>query len=292
MQAINRQPRREPEGAPVDYERHRPEQTTLYRLVQQHAATFFEQAAATARALGKALMVLEAAPRLLQRSVSPELAAHVRATHLAGDIDIRLNATLGDAAVLVDRLDALSVDGRRERVELLAMGVGAAPETRLARVCGLACDNCIAVDRSLRASDPAILALGDCASFPAHDTARRLRLESVQNANDQARTACATLTGAPEPYRALPWFWSEQGPMHLQMARLMPVDGVRHHWASANPASFSLLHYADERLVCVESVNAPLDHMAARKLIDSRSSPDPLAACNPSRLLKQLVDAS
>lgn len=245
--------------------------------------------AATAALLGKQVTILEAAPRLLQRSVSPELAEHVLATHRAGGIDVRLRVSVSDFVIEGDRLAALSVDGRRELVELLVMGIGAAPETALARAAGLDIDagsGGIAVDASLRSSDPAILAIGDCASFPEHGTARRLRLESVQNANDQARSALATINGAPEPYRALPWFWSEQGAMRLQMAGLMPADGVRHRRPGATPASFSLLHYVGERLVCVESVNAPMDHIAARKLLESGKNPAPALACDPAVPLK------
>ena len=245
--------------------------------------------AATANALGKAVTVLESAPRLLQRSVSPELAEHVLATHRAGGIDVRPGVTVSDFVIEGDRLAALSVNGRREPVELLVMGIGAAPETALARAAGLACDaqaGGIVVDASLRSSDPAILAIGDCANFPENGSARRLRLESVQNANDQARTALATITGAPEPYRALPWFWSEQGTMRLQMAGLMPADGVRRRRPGPTPASFSLLHYVGERLACVESVNAPMDHIAARKLLETGKSPPPALACDPAVPLK------
>ena len=245
--------------------------------------------AASAAMLGKQVGVLEAAPRLLQRSVSPELAEHVLATHRASGVGIRLGVNVGNISVDGNRLASLTVNGQHEDVELLVMGIGAVPETGLAESAGLACDNGIVVDEFLRSCDPAILAVGDCANFPAHGSARRLRLESVQNANDQARTAFATLTGAPEPYRALPWFWSEQGPLRLQMAGLMPADGVRHRRPGASPASFSLLHYVGERLVCVESVNAPLDHMAARKLLETGKSPAPALACDPAVPLKSLL---
>ena len=245
--------------------------------------------AATARALGKQVTVLESAPRLLSRSVSPELAEHVLDTHRASGIDLRLGVKVGDFAIVGDRLASLNVDGQPQAVELLVMGIGAAPRMQLAQEAGLACDNGIVVDEALRTSDPAILALGDCASFPEHGSGRRLRLESVQNANDQARTALATLTGQHEPYRAPPWFWSEQGSLRLQMAGLMPADGVRHRRPGATPASFSILHYVGDRLACVESVNAPLDHMAARKLLETGKSPAPTVACDPAVALKSLI---
>ena len=245
--------------------------------------------AATAQALGKQVTVLEAAPRLLARSVSPELAAHVLQTHRDAGIDLRLGVQVGAFEVEGTRLAALSVDGQRESVELLVMGIGAVPETALAEAAGLTCDNGIVVDAAMRTSAPQVLAIGDCTNFPETGSGRRLRLESVQNANDQAKTALATLLGKDEPYRALPWFWSEQGALRLQMAGLMPADGVRHRRPGATPASFSILHYAGERLACVESVNAPLDHMASRKLLEAGKSPAPELACDPAVALKSLA---
>ncbi len=242
--------------------------------------------AATARALGKEVTVLESAPRLLMRSVSPELAGHVLQTHRANGIEVRLGVAVGAFEIQAGRLAALEVEGRRETVELLVLGIGAVPEHRLASDAGLVCDNGITVDACLRSSDPAILAIGDCCNFPEHGSGRRLRLESVQNANDHARTALATLLGRDEPYRALAWFWSEQGALRLQMAGLMPADGTRHRRAGATPASFSILHYAGGRLACVESANAPLDHMAARKLLEAGRSVDPAVACDPAIALK------
>jgi 3-phenylpropionate/trans-cinnamate dioxygenase ferredoxin reductase component len=242
------------------------------------------EVAASARLLGKAVSVIEAAPRLLLRSTSPELSEHVLQTHLGAGIDVRLGCAVGGFDCDGDRLRSITVDGRHEAVELLLLGVGARPDEALAVAAGLPCDNGIVVDAGMRTADPAILAIGDCASFPLGG--RRLRLESVQNANDQARTALATLLGRDEPYRALPWFWSEQGSLRLQMAGLAPADGVRHRRPGATPASFSILHYADGRLACVESVNAPLDHVAARKLLETGRSPPPADACDAARPLK------
>ena len=246
--------------------------------------------AATARALGKQVTVLESAPRLLMRSVSIELAEHVLHTHRDSGIDVRLGVAVGGFEIEADRLLWLTVGGQRMAVELTVLGIGAVPEHSLASDCGLVCDNGIVVDAHMRTSDPAILAVGDCTQFPelrsGEPTGRHLRLESVQNANDQARTALATLLGRDEPYRALPWFWSEQGSLRLQMAGLMPADGVRHRRLGATPASFSILHYAADRLVCVESVNAPMDHMAARKLLEAGKSPEPALACNAGIPLK------
>jgi 3-phenylpropionate/trans-cinnamate dioxygenase ferredoxin reductase component len=248
------------------------------------------EVAASARARGLAVRVLESAPRLLMRSVSPELSEHVLRTHLATGIEVLLGVAVGGFVAGGQpggqRLLSLEVNGQAQPVELLVPGIGAAPEHALASAAGLHCENGIVVDEFMQTSDPAILAVGDCTSFPDARSGRRLRLESVQNANDQARTAVQTLTGAPQPYRALPWFWSEQGAMRLQMAGLMPAEGERHLRRGNTPASFSVLHYAGGQLACVESVNAPMDHIAARKLLEAGISPDPAEACDPARALK------
>ena len=255
------------------------------------------EVAATARALGLAVRVIEAQPRLLSRSVSAELAEHILATHRAAGIEFHLGAKLGAPEHDGQRLQALTVDGQRLPVDLLLLGIGAEPDHGLAEDAGLVLDNGIVVDAAMRSSDPAILAIGDVANFPAAPAwalaGSRLRLESVQNANDQARAAAATLQGKAASYAALPWFWSEQGSLRLQMAGLMPAATdpgvVRHRRPGATPASFSILHYRGEQLVCVESVNAPMDHMLSRKLLEAGKHPAPALACDPAVALKSLL---
>lgn len=273
----------------ADALRWREQLQTLERLTVVGGGFIGLEVAATARALGKQVQVLESAPRLLARSTSPELAEHVTQVHRASGIDLRLGVAVGGFEVQGGRLAALAIDGERQPVERVLLGIGAVPEHGLASRAGLDCDNGIVVDACMRTSDPAILAVGDCTNFPEPTSGRRLRLESVPNASEQARTAVTTLTGTAEPHRAVPWFWSEQGGLRLQMAGLMPADGVRHRRPGAAPASFSLLHYVGERLVCVESVNSPMDHMAARKLLETRANPPPDAACDPARPLKSFA---
>lgn len=255
------------------------------------------EVAGTARALGLAVQVIEVAPRLLGRSVSVELADHVLATHRATGIDMVLNASLGEIEQDGTRLRALTVNGQRQPVDRLLLGIGAEPEVGLAQAAGLVVDNGIVVDAALRSSDPAILAIGDVARFPVSPkwapAGTLLRLESVQNANDQARAAALTIQGQSPVYAALPWFWSEQGAMRLQMAGLMPAPDtpsiMRHRRPGATEASFSILHYVGERLVCVESVNAPMDHVMSRKLLEADRHPAPAVACDPAVALKTLL---
>jgi len=251
------------------------------------------EVACTALALGKKVLVIESAPRLLGRAVSPQLSEHVLQAHRAAGMEIVLNARTGNFERDGTRLAALELDGQRREVDLLLLGIGGTPETALAQAAGLECADGIVVDARMRTSDPAVLAIGDCTRFPDRRAARALRLESVQNANDQARTAAATLTGAAREHDALPWFWSDQGGLRLQMAGLMPAEGtpglatVRR--PGPNDTAFSLLHYVDGQLVCVESVNAPVDHMMSRKLLEAGRNPAPEVAADPAVPLKSLL---
>lgn len=255
------------------------------------------EVAATARAMGLAVQVIEVAPRLLGRSVSAELSAHVLATHQAAGIEVLLGAQLGAIEHDGQRLQALTVNGQRQTVDLLLLGVGAEPELGLAQAAGLDCANGVLVDAAMRSSDPSILAIGDLANFPVDPRwapgGQRLRLESVQNANDQARCAALTLQGQSPAYAALPWFWSEQGAMRLQMAGLMPAVGTPgaylHRRPGANPGSFSILHYLGEQLLCVESANAPMDHVMSRKLMEAGKHPAPELLRDPTVALKTLL---
>ena len=246
--------------------------------------------AASARALGRTVRVIEMAPRLLARAVSPTLSDYVLALHREAGIDIALEARIDEIRSEGGRVTELVVDGRPEPVELLVIGIGAEPNVELAREAGLACDNGIVVDERMRTEDPAILAIGDCTSFPRNGA--RMRLESVQNANDQARTAAATAMGRDEPYGATPWFWTEQGSMRLQIAGLVPPDSVGVRRPGKSPEHFSVLHFADDgRLLAVESVNSPGDHMMARKLVAAGARPDPARITDPVVPLKEFVQA-
>src|SRR5690606_16449166 len=244
--------------------------------------------AASARALGRTVRVIEMASRLLARAVSPTLSDYVLELHRAAGIDIALEARIDEIRSEGGRVTELVVDGRPEPVELLVIGIGAEPNVELAREAGLACDNGIVVDERMRTEDPAILAIGDCTSFPRNGA--RMRLESVQNANDQARTAAATAMGRDEPYGATPWFWTEQGSMRLQIAGLVPPDSAGVRRPGKSPEHFSVLHFADDgRLLAVEAVNSPGDHMMARKLVAAGARPDPARITDPAVPLKAFL---
>lgn len=252
--------------------------------------------AATAHAQGKQVTVLEAAPRLMGRAASAELSEHVLHSHRTNGLDIRTGINASDFEIQQGKVMSLKAGDERLALDVLVLGIGAVPETTLAEAAGLACHDGIIVDAHMRTSDADILAIGDCTRFDEPYTGRNLRLESVQNANDQAKTACATLGGTPAAHKALPWFWSEQGSLRLQMAGLPPAPGTEGQLIvrrqGAKPESFSLFHYVNGQLVCVESVNAPLDHVTSRKLLELGISPAPEAVVDASIALKSFVPAA
>lgn len=245
------------------------------------------EVAATARLLGWQVRVLEAAPRLLARAASPELSAQVLQHHLDLGTQVELGVAVGHCEVDGKRLRALQVNGAQQAVDQLLLGIGAVPETSLAHAAGLEVGNGIVVDAGMVSSDPDILAAGDCTCFDYFG--QPLRLESVQNANDQAKVAAATLLGQPAAYKPVPWFWSEQGGLRLQMVGLWRAGLEPVRRAGANAASFSLFHYDGPRLVAVESANAPVDHMWARKLLEKGVSPEPRQVADPQVALKALL---
>jgi 3-phenylpropionate/trans-cinnamate dioxygenase ferredoxin reductase subunit len=178
--------------------------------------------------------------------------------------------------------------GHASRAAIL-LAAGVVPNVELAEAAGLEIGDGIVVDEMLLTSDPSISALGDCASFPCVHGERRVRLESVQNANDQARSIARRLTGNPAPYTNLPWFWSHQGPARLQIAGLS--TGYEETVLRGDPSAdkFSVFLYRKGRLIAVESVNAPADHLAARRLLDKGITVPPDVAADPDADLKALA---
>lgn len=232
------------------------------------------EVAATARKKGLDVTVLEAAPRLLGRALTPVLSDWYADLHRGHGVQLVLGARIAsiecgtDGAVTGVRL----TDGNVCPAGLVVMGVGVSANDELARTAGLECDRGIMVDACGRTSDPDIVAAGDC-------TARRLpdgtllRLESVQNATEQGKSAAAALLGQDRPFTATPWFWSDQYDRKLQMAGL---SAGADEWAvrgDTGSASFSVYHFRQGRLIAVDSVNAGKDHLLARKLMDNGKTP-------------------
>jgi 3-phenylpropionate/trans-cinnamate dioxygenase ferredoxin reductase subunit len=165
------------------------------------------------------------------------------------------------------------------------------PNVELAEAAGIEIGNGIRVDQQMRSSVPEILAVGDASSYRHWFTGGDVRLESVQNATDQARLAARTILGHAEPFTAVPWFWSDIGDMKLQMVGL--TQGGDHHVVLGDPAEnrFSIYHYAGDRLLGIESVNRPADHMLGRKMLGAGFSPTPQTVADGPDALKAALAA-
>jgi 3-phenylpropionate/trans-cinnamate dioxygenase ferredoxin reductase subunit len=234
------------------------------------------ETAASMRKLGMKVTVLEALPRVLQRVTAPEVSAFYSRVHGEEGVNIITDAAVaslqGNGVVQAVKL----ADGTSLKADLVVIGVGVLPATELAAMAGLAVDNGIVVDEFARTSDHDIVAAGDCTNHynPIYD--RHLRLESVQNATDQAKTAANTLCGKLESYHALPWFWSDQYDLKLQIAGLSQgFDRVVLRGASDSGRSFAAFYFRGDRLLAVDAVNRPKEFMAVRRALTAGQSADP-----------------
>jgi 3-phenylpropionate/trans-cinnamate dioxygenase ferredoxin reductase subunit len=215
--------------------------------------------------------VLEAAPRILARSLSGGTAAFLHTRHAENGVRIRTNVAVAGLTGRAGRVAGVQLtDGSVIPADLVVVGIGVVPNDDLAVEAGLAVDrNGIVVDEFLRTSDPSVYAIGDVASFANRFAHQRTRVESVQNAMDQARCLAATLSGAPCAYQDLPWFWSQQAGHLVQIAGIgQGYDTAQIH-QSVDPMSFSTFCYRDGRLVAVESIDQPRIHMKARRELRS-----------------------
>jgi 3-phenylpropionate/trans-cinnamate dioxygenase ferredoxin reductase component len=247
--------------------------------------------AASAREKGAEVTVVEALDRTMARAVTPETSAHFAALHAEHGATIRHDATVarinGNGAVSGVELG----DGTKLDADVVVIGVGVVPNVELAEESGLMVRDGIVVDETLRTADPAVWAIGDCASYPSAHVGHLVRLESVQNATDHGRAVAAAIMGEPAPYDALPWFWSDQHSRKLQIAGLPHGHDSTVVRGDPRSEAFSVFCFAGDRLVCVESVNRMPDHMAARKLLTARRTIAPVDAADEAFDLKAFAAA-
>jgi 3-phenylpropionate/trans-cinnamate dioxygenase ferredoxin reductase component len=239
--------------------------------------------AAVAAGYGKQVTVVEAMPRVMARAVSEPVSLAFQRRHEALGVALKLGTGV---------LELTGVDGKVSRVmladgstiacDMVVVGIGVLAEDRLAVEAGLDCANGIVTDEAMRTSDPSIFAIGDVNSHRNPFFGGMLRLEAVQNAVDQAKTAAKAIAGQAAAYHAVPWFWSDQADLKLQIAGVAPrLDQVVLR-GDPEAAAFSAFGYAEGSLRVVESVNRPADHMMARRMIAEGRGPLPAEAADPS----------
>ena len=235
------------------------------------------EVAAVMRGEGRGVTVIEAEERVMKRVTGEIVSSFFEQVHRERGVEIRLNARLvaieGDRHVAGVRL----ADGAILSADLVLVATGARANDDLAAAAGLACEDGIIVDEFARTAVPNVYAVGDCARFPSRRFGRRLRLECVQNAIDQAKAAAATILGQPQPYDPVPWFWSDQYDIKIQMAGLM--DGHDSAVAVGDPARgrFSVDYRSNGRLIAVDAVNDGRAHMLGRRRVAEETAQIPVA---------------
>jgi 3-phenylpropionate/trans-cinnamate dioxygenase ferredoxin reductase subunit len=243
--------------------------------------------AATARIKGLEVDVIELGTRVMARAVTAEISEYFQSQHTSAGIRIHLGVQATSIESAGGDVAGVSLsDGRHIPADLIVVGVGVLPNVELAAEARLPVASGIIVNDHLLTDDPNISAIGDCALFASPRFGGSLRLESVQNATDQARCVAARLTGDAKVYDGLPWFWSDQGDDKLQIAGLttgydqVVVRGDR------EARSFSAFCYKAGRLVGIESVNRAADHVFGRKMLGMNRSIAPEEAADPTFDLK------
>ena len=246
------------------------------------------EVAAVAATLGVDVTVIEAMDRVMSRVVSPQVSAFYQDAHRKHGVKLLLSTAvegfLGD-----DRVSAVRTgDGDRIAADFVVIGVGIEPNTALATEAGLAVNNGVVVDCRCQTSDPDIFAVGDCTYHPNRLLGRDVRLESVHNALEQAKTAAANLCGQVNEYAQVPWFWSDQYDLKLQIVGLS--EGYDEIVIRGEPASsaFSCLYLKNGRLIAIDAINQPRDFMQSKKLIAEGAVIDQELLSNPAIALKDM----
>ena len=242
------------------------------RLVIVGAGYIGLEVGAVCVSAGLEVTILEALDRVMARVVSPEVSQFYLDSHARAGVKIRCD-TIVNRFVGKERVQAVETsDGQRFPCDLVIVGIGIVPEVSLAEAAGLPCTDGISVDESARTEKHNILAAGDCTNHPSVLLGERIRLESVQNAIEQTKTAVMTFLGERFPYTATPWFWSDQYQLKLQIAGLSRGYDQVVIRGTPTEAPFSVFYLRSGQLIAVEAVNSPKEFMIGKKLISARTS--------------------
>ena len=244
--------------------------------------------ASTAKRLGLEVCVIEAADRILGRVTAPEMSAYYTRAHRARGVNIRLSTAVaafeGDGTV-----EGVNCGAETIPADIVVMGIGIVPDVQLAASAGIRCDDGIVVDERCATSAARVYAVGDCTRHPNPILGRALRLESVHNALEQARTAAANIAGTPARYEQVPWFWSDQFDLKLQMVGMSQGYDTIVQRGSMDADDFAMFYLKDGVLIAVDAVNRPREFMACRKLVPERPHIDPSMLADESVPMQEMV---
>lgn len=234
------------------------------------------EVAASARGLNKTVHVLEMEDRILKRVTSKSMSAFYHRVHQAHGVTIHTQTAIGDLAGAKGKVNlAVTSDGAELPTDMVIIGVGVVPAIELAETAGVKCDNGILVDAQCRTSNDHIWAIGDCTNHPSRIFNRRLRLESVPNAMEQARVVAANLVGKDKSHDSLPWFWSDQYDLKLQMAGFSVGADTEVTRGDEASQKFARFYWQQGALKGVDAVNCPQEFLVCRKIIEAGRTVDP-----------------
>jgi 3-phenylpropionate/trans-cinnamate dioxygenase ferredoxin reductase subunit len=250
------------------------------------------EVAAVAITAGMKVTVVEIADRVMARVVAPAISRFYLQAHQQAGVEFRLETGITEISRNQTGLSLKCSSGEILAADLVIVGVGILPTTQLAEEAGLKCSAGIIVDEYCRSSDPHIFAAGDCTNHPNSLLGRRLRLESVHNAQEQGKTAALSILGKPEVYAQVPWFWSDQYDLKLQIVGI--AEAYTAMVIRGDPArrSFAAFYFIGEQLIAVHAINAPREFMLSKRLIAQGAHLDPAQVADTSIAFKDIADAA
>ncbi|MGD8324682.1 MAG: FAD-dependent oxidoreductase [Gammaproteobacteria bacterium] len=261
---------------------------TSKRVVIVGAGYIGLEVAASCVALGCQVTVLEAAPRILGRVVSDSTAEFFAELHASHGVAIHCNAAIERFSGTTRVTGVTMHDGSEYECDCVIIGIGVVPNTTLAEQADIDCDNGVSVDPHTKTSVPNVVALGDCTSHPHPLVGTRIRLESVQNAIEQGKSAASTLFAEPRAFDDVPWFWSDQYDIKLQIAGLAREYDSTVTRGDRSLRSFAVYYLDGRRLVAVDAIGAPREFILAKKLLAERAELDPQAIADPGVNLEEV----
>ena len=276
-----------------DVDRIRPQFSPGFRLTIIGGGYIGLEVAAVAIKHGLAVIVLEALPRVLARVTAPEISAFYERVHGEAGVDVRTHAAIESFELdnSGDAIAAVRTSRGRIATDLVIAGIGLEPNVELASAAGLETEDGICVDEFTRTSDPDIHAIGDCANQPNAALGRRLRLESVPNAVEQGRAAAAVIAGKPRPYQPVPWFWSDQYDLKLQMVGISRNFDQLVIRGSTAERHFIGFYLCAGRIVAADAVSRPAEFMVAKRMVAACAVVDPARLADCTVPLKSLIAA-
>ena len=247
------------------------------------------EVASSARKLNLDTTIIEMEDTVMKRSVSNEVSNFFQSEHTKHGVKFLLNRSVENIKDHNGKKEIICSDGKIIHSDCVVVGVGVKPNVKLAEDIGLDCNNGILVDENGYTSDPNFYAVGDVANHFNSIYKKRLRLESVQNCIDQSNTVAASITGKFEPYSSVPWFWSDQYDIKLQIAGIKDDYDQKITIGNIKERKFSVLYLKNRKLMSIDCINKPKDFMAGKKLIHKKNAIDPLDLSDPEINLNDLL---